>query len=313
MDEPFSPSPAGERRYDAVCIGLNAFDHLCLVPRFPARGGKIRMSRFATSGGGQSATAACCLARLGWRVAYGGVCGDDEPGQKAEPWLRELGVDPAGLVRKPGTASQQAFIMVEEDSAERTIVWHRDDACRLEPEDLDEELIRAGRVLHLDGHFVEASLEAARLARKHGLLVSLDGERVYEQTRELVSLCHVVMGSQRFAQRLTGMEDPRGSLEAMADMGPKWAGRTLGEEGAEMIAAGEYIRQPGYAVEAIDSTGAGDVFHAGMVHAMLQGQGPRQALATACAVAAISVTKLGGRSALPTKTALESFLAERQS
>jgi sulfofructose kinase len=313
VGEPLSPPLAKGRRYDAVCIGLNAFDHLCQVPRFPDRGGKIRMSRFATSGGGQSATAACCLAKLGWRVAYGGVCGDDEPGRKAGPWLEEFGVDARGLKVKPGSASQQAFIMVEEDSAERTIVWHRDEACRLEPEDIDEDMIKAGRVLHLDGHFVEPSLKAARMAREHGLLVSLDGERVYGETKELVSLCHVVMGSRRFAQRLTGTRDQRASLEALAAMGPLWAGRTLGAEGAEMIAAGEYIRQPGFAVQAIDTTGAGDVFHAGMVHALLMGQGPRRALATACAVAAMSVTALGGRSALPSRTALESFLAERGS
>lgn len=313
MDEPLPLPPNEGRRYDAVCLGLNAFDHLCLVERYPIRGGKLRMSRMTTNGGGQSATAACCLSRLGWRVAYVGVHGDDEAGQKTEPWLKEFGVDPAGLIRKPGTGSQQAFIMVEEQSAERTIVWHRDDACSLEPEDVDPELIKAGRVLHLDGHFLEPSLEAARIARQNGMLVSLDGERVYEGTRELVSLCHVVMGSHRFAQRLTEIEDPHRSLEALADLGPLWAGRTLGADGADMLADGEYIKQPGFKVKAVDTTGAGDVFHAGMVHAMLMQQGPKEALATACAVAAMSVTDLGGRSALPSKNELESFLAKHQS
>ncbi len=313
MKEPLSPPPAQGRRYDAICLGLNAFDHLCLVDRFPSRGGKLRMSRIITSGGGQSATAACCLARLGWRVAYAGVHGDDQAGQMTEPWLRDFDVEPAGLVCKPGTGSQQAFIMVEEKSAERTIVWHRDDACRLEPEDVDPELIKTGRVLHLDGHFLEPSLKAARIARKHGLLISLDGERVYEGTRELVSLCHVVIGSKRFAQRLTGIEESRKALEALAALGPVWAGRTLGSEGVEMLVAGQYIKQFGFNVEAVDTTGAGDVFHAGMVHAMLMNQDPGQALGTACAVAAMSVTELGGRSALPTMSELESFLAKYQS
>lgn len=313
MEEPLAPPPAQGRRYDAICLGLNAFDHLCLVERFPPRGGKLRMSRMSISGGGQSATAACCLARLGWRVAYAGVHGDDEAGQKTEPWLREFGVDPAGLICKPGTGSQQAFIMVEEQTAERTIVWHRDDACRLEPEDVDPELIKAGRVLHLDGHFLEPSLKAARIARQHGLLVSLDGERVYEGTSELVSLCQVVVGSNRFAQRLTGIEEPRQALEALAALGPAWTGRTLGADGAEMLVAGNYLKQAGFKVAAVDTTGAGDVFHAGLVHAILMDQHPRQALATACALAAMSVTQLGGRSALPTRDQLESFLAKHKS
>ncbi len=303
------PPPREERRYDVVCLGLNACDHLCLVPGFPPRGGKQRVQRLVTSGGGQAATAACALARLGWRVAYAGVHGDDEAGRRVEPWLHQFGVDPAGLVLKPGTGSQQAFIMVEEDSAERTIVWYRDQACRLEPEEVDPALIASARVLHLDGHFLEPSLEAARIAREHGLVVSLDGERVYPGTQELVSLCQVVVGSERFPQRLTGRDDPRQALQALASLGPIWAGRTLGAEGAEMLANGRYLRQPGFKVEAVDTTGAGDVFHAGLVHAILLGQEPRQTLATACAVAALSVTGLGGRSALPDRYELERFLA----
>lgn len=304
------PEPRA-RRFDALCLGLNACDYLCLVPGPPDWGGKLRMRELVTSGGGQSATAACALARLGHRVAYAGVRGDDEPGERAEPWLRGFGVDPAGMVLKAGTRSQQAFIMVEEGCGERTIVWHRDDACRLEPEDLDPGLIASCRLLHLDGHFLEASIAAAGMARQAGALVCLDGERVYPGTEKLVSLCHVVMGCQDFAQRLTGIDEPARALKALAGLGPLWAGRTLGPEGAEMLAGGRLYRQRGFAVAAVDTTGAGDVFHAGMAHAILLGRGPERALETACALAAISTTRLGGRTALADREGLEEFLRRR--
>ncbi|MFZ5584907.1 MAG: carbohydrate kinase family protein [Thermodesulfobacteriota bacterium] len=300
------PAP---RTYDVLCLGLNATDHLCLIPQRPVWGGKLRMRRMATMGGGQAATAACCLGRLGWRVAYAGVCGDDAAGANAAPWLRACGVDPAGLVQKPGVRSQQAFIMVEEQGGERTIVWTRDEACRLDPEDLDETLIANSRVLHLDGHFWQASIRAARLAKRHGLVVSLDAERVFEGTAELVSLCDVVVGCEDFAQRLFGVDDPEAALKRLAGLGPAWAGRTLGAAGAELWAGGQRYRAPGFAVEVVDTTGAGDVFHAGLVHAILLGQGPGEALATANAAAAISVTGLGGRAALPARPELEGFLA----
>ncbi len=294
-----------------LCLGLNACDHLCLVPHFPPRGEKLEVSRLVTSGGGQAATAACALARLGWRVAYAGVHGDDQAGSRARPWLEEFGVDSRGLVLKPGSGSQQAFIMVEENGAERTIVWYRDQNCRLDPDDLDPELIASCRVLHLDGHFLEASLAAARQARRQGVLVSLDGEKVYPGTEELVSLCHLVIGCHDFAQRLTGLDDPRRALARLAGMGPLWAGRTMGPRGAEMWAGGVLYRQPAFSVPALDTTGAGDVFHAGMVHALLMGQGPAQALRTAAALAAISVTGLGGRSALADRRELGAFLDSR--
>lgn len=80
-----------------------------------------------------------------------------------------------------------------------------------------------------------------------------------------------------------------------------------------MLADGELVSHPGFAVEAVDTTGAGDVFHAGLAHAVLEGQGPGQALATACALAAISVTALGGRTALPDREGLAAFLSHHSS
>ncbi len=300
------------RRYDVLCLGLNACDHLCLVERFPRRGEKEAVLEMKTCGGGQAATAACALARLGHRVAYAGVCGDDEAGRRAAPWLRRFGVDPAGLVQLPGTGSQEAFIMVERSGGERTIVWYRDPACRLDPSHLDPDLIASARVLHLDGHFLEASLGAARLARRAGVLVSLDGEKVLPGSEKLVGLCDVVVGCQDYPQRLCGKDDPAKALAELARMGPAWVGRTLGAGGAELLVAGRHYYQPAFAVEAVDTTGAGDVFHAGLVHAVLQGQDPARALATAAALAAISVTALGGRSALADRRRLEEFLAGRR-
>ncbi|MCF8063715.1 MAG: hypothetical protein K9K65_04310 [Desulfarculaceae bacterium] len=271
------------------------------------------MRRMINSGGGQAATAACALARLGHRVSYAGAVGDDQAGRLAQTRLGEFGVDTGGLVVKPGARSQEAFILVEEGGGERTIVWARDETCRLEPDDLSREQLVSCRLLHLDGHFIAAGLEAARVARAAGAVVTLDAERVREGTAELVSLCHVVMGDRDFAQRLTGKDNPTEALKALADMGPLWAGRTMGEGGAQLLAKGELFSHPGFAVRALDTTGAGDVFHAGMADAILLGQGPGQTLASACALAAISVTALGGRTALPDRAGLEAFLRQHAS
>lgn len=301
--------PAGEASWDALCLGLNALDRLLLVRGFPVRGKKARVLRQVVCGGGQAATAACCLARLGHRAAYAGVAGDDEAGRQAAPRLAAFGVDARGLVVKPGASSQEAHILVEADGGERTILWHRDEACALQPEDLDPELIAGCRVLHLDGHFGPASLAAASIAARHGAIVSMDAERVRPETAELLALCHLVVGDADFPQAFTGIADPDRALAALSLAGPAWVGRTLGPAGAEMYAGGRLHRQPGFAVTAVDTTGAGDVFHAGLVHAVLLGQGPQEALATACAAAAMSVTAMGGRNALPTRPELETFLA----
>ena len=301
------------RHFDVLCLGLNACDHLCLIDAYPEPGHKQRISRRVTSGGGQCATAACCLARLGHRVCYGGVCGQDEAGDKAGPWLEEFGVAHLGLKQKSGSGSQQAWIMVRAHDGERTIFWERDESLCLWPEDLDPDLIGSCRVLHLDGHFLEASLAAAEIAKKNGVLVSLDGERVYPGTEKLVGLCDVVVGERSFPTRLTGEKDPDKALAILSEMGPAWVGRTMGHEGAVLLAQGRQYHQEAFKVKVVDTTGAGDIFHAGLIHGILQGEKPEQALETASAVAAISVTELGGRSALPDQAELGLFLENHSS
>ncbi len=300
----------GRRRFAALCLGMVTVDYLCLVPQYPRRGAKTYVTEMSIDGGGQAATAACALAHLGHRVSVAGVCGDDDAGLKCMKWFDQYGVDTGGISLRPGEKSLQSFIMVEEDTAERTIVCHHGSNSWLTPRDLNPELITSAQVLHLDGHFMQASLEAARIAKSSGVLVSMDGERVFDETEELVSLCDVVVGCEDFAQRLTGTDDPHKALRALSAMGPAWAGRTMGTGGAELLAGGRMYYQPAYRVPALDTTGAGDVFHGGMVHAVLLGQPPQEALATASALAAISITGLGGRSALPDRAGLEDFIQE---
>ena len=233
-----------DRPFGAVCLGFATCDYLCLVPGFPPRGQKTYISRMVIDGGGQAATAACLLSRLGHKTAFVGVCGDDEAGLKIKPWFDEYGVDSSGLVLRPGESSLQSFIMVEEGGGERTIICHHGSCPKLTPQELDPEMIAKAQVLHLDGHFIQASLEAARMAKRHGVLISMDGERIFPETKELVSLCDVVVGCHDFAQRLTGKTDPQDALRALAALGPAWAGRTMGAEGAELLAAGRLYRQP---------------------------------------------------------------------
>jgi sugar/nucleoside kinase (ribokinase family) len=203
--------------------------------------------------------------------------------------------------------------MVRAHDGERTIFWERDESLCLLPEDLDPNLIASCRVLHLDGHFLEASLAAAKIAKESGVLVSLDGERVYPGTEKLVSLCDVVVGERSFPSRLTGEKDPDKALAILSEMGPAWVGRTMGSEGAVLLANGREYRRKAFKVKAVDTTGAGDILHAGMIHGILKGQEPEQALATACAVAAFSVTELGGRSALPDQAELRDFMEKQSS
>jgi sugar/nucleoside kinase (ribokinase family) len=286
--------------FDVVGIGLNAIDYLCCVPRYPVPGEKLRMTGFSRQGGGQVATALVALSRWGLRTMYVGNVGEDEHGRLSLFLLREEGIDLSRARTVPGAVSQFAVILVQGDTGERTILWERDTRLRIRPEDIPREEIRRSRAVLIDGHDVPASLESARVARGAGVPVVLDVEKVQEGTEELLGLCdHIVAASSFVAHLLPGMDPASGVREIYRSFSPRTATVTLGADGAAGFDGREFVHARGIRVEAADTTGAGDVFHAGFLFALLAGKPFPEILSFSNAAAGLSCRKPGGRAGIP--------------
>src|SRR3982751_5824139 len=123
----FPLRPTGDKPFDAVGFGLNAVDHLIVVPEYPAFDTKIRLLEHTLSAGGQTATAMVALRRLGLKTAYAGRFGSDPEGMFGLKTLKDddVNCDFAEVVE--GARNQIAFITIDARSGERTIVWDRDD------------------------------------------------------------------------------------------------------------------------------------------------------------------------------------------
>ncbi len=293
--------------FDVVGVGLNAVDYLLRLPRFPVPGEKLRISGFAREGGGQVATALVALSRWGYRCKYVGNVGDDEHGRLSSLLLSRERIDLAHVRTVPGASSQFAVILVEEGTGERTILWDRDPRIRVLPEDLPVDEIRRARALLLDGHDVPPAIAAARTARTAGIPVVLDAEKVQEGTQELLSLCDHVVAARHFpASLFPGVSSEEGAREILRCYGPKTSTVTLGPRGAFGCDGREEIFSPSIHVEAIDTTGAGDIFHAGFLYALLEGLPFREVLAFANTAAGLSCRGMGGRAAIPTIDAIRS-------
>jgi sugar/nucleoside kinase (ribokinase family) len=291
--------------FDVVGIGLNAVDYLVGLPRFPVPGEKLRMSAFAREGGGQVATALVALSRWGFRCKYVGNVGDDEHGRLSSLLLSREGVDLAHVRTVPGASSQFAVILVEEETGERTILWERDPRIRVSPEDLPLDDIRRARAILLDGHDVLPAITAARTARTTGVPVVLDAEKVQEGTEELLSLCdHIVAAGHFPGLLLPGVSAEDGAREILVRYTPRTSTVTLGPRGAFGCDAREEFFSPSIRVEAVDTTGAGDIFHAGFLYALLEGLPYREILAFANTAAGLSCRGMGGRAAIPTIEAI---------
>src|ERR1700719_2906880 len=180
---------------DVVAIGLNATDTLIRVPRFPAFDSKTKILSAALLPGGQAASAAVACQRWGLHCAYVGKVGDDAAGRlQREEFARE-GVQ-AHLIEVPNCASQLAYIIVDECTGERTILWQRDDRLDLEAGELPKEWIRGARLVHVDGHPCAPAAAAAHWAREAGAMVTADLDNLYPGVEGLLEHVDYMIGSR---------------------------------------------------------------------------------------------------------------------
>jgi sugar/nucleoside kinase (ribokinase family) len=302
------------RQFDAVGFGLNAVDHLIVVPEYPAFDTKMRLLDHKQSAGGQTASAMVALRRLGLKTAYAGRFGSDPEGLFGFQTLKDDDVNVEFAEVVEGARNQIAFITIDGRSGERTIVWDRDDRLAYKREEAPVEFGPLGRVLHLDAHDPPACVRVAQAARMTGTIVSADIDNVYDGLPELLPLIDIMIGSKEFAGRVTGITDPRKALvELKNKYGCALVGMTIGAAGAVVYHEGSFIESHGFAAPGgcRDTTGAGDAFHGGFLYGFLTGEDLETSLKLGNAVAAMKCSALGARTALPTRSELASFLTYR--
>lgn len=298
------------RDFDVIGFGLNAVDHLVVVPGYPAFDTKVRFTAYEKGAGGQTASAMVALQRLGLKTAYAGRFGSDEDGRFGFLSLEYEGVDLEFAETIEGANNQVAFIIIDEGSGERTIIWDRDERLSYRADEVPIEIATRGRVLHLDAHDPPACAAMARAARMNGTIITADIDNIYEGLPELLPLIDVLITSSGFPLRLTGISDLHDSLwEIKARYGCPLVGATLGAQGVVVLYDGEFIESPAFAVPGgcRDTTGAGDAFHAGFIYGMLKAGDLESCLELGNAVAALKCRALGARAALPTGDELTEF------
>jgi sulfofructose kinase len=300
-----------EREFDAAGFGVNAVDHLIVVPEYPHNDSTTQLIEHSQGAGGQTASAIVALQRLGMRTAYAGRFGSDAEGAFGLQSLRDEGVDVAFAEVIEGSRTQVGYIIIEAKGGERTVIWDRDELLAYTADDAPVEFAGKARVIHLDSHDPPACARMARAARAAGSIVSADIDNVYEGLPELLPLIDVLISSKEFPRLLTGIEDPHAALiEIKARYGCALVGLTKGGRGATVLCEGEFLETPAFQVPGgcVDTTGAGDAFHGGFLYGLLQGEDIETTLKVGCAVAALGCRGLGARTGLPTREELVAFL-----
>ncbi len=289
-------------------LGEVSLDRSAEVARLPTSGEKLRARAFGSSVGGQVATALAAAATLGLRTRLHAAVGADAAAARIADALSGRGVELA-LERISGARTRGALVLVEPEG-ERTIIELRDPACRLKAEHLEAAALEGARALHLDTTQPAAALSAARLARRQGLLVSLDLDRLDDAPEELLSCCTLLVVAREVADELAATR--REALLSLAGRCASGAvvGLTLGPQGSLFRGAdGRWIETPAFAGPTPrDTTGCGDVFRGVLLASLLRGHPLSSALARASAGAAFAAAGVGALGALPTDAQIVKLL-----
>jgi sugar/nucleoside kinase (ribokinase family) len=279
---------------DLVGVGLNATDTLIPLAAYPERGSKVEYPNASVMPGGQTASTIVACQTWGLTTRYVGKIGDDDAGRLHRREFARAGVD-ARLTEVPNAASPQSLILVDA-GGERTVLCRRDERLLLQPRDLNREWIAQARALHVDGYETAAATTAAQWAREAGIAVIADLDEIYEGVNDLIRNVDYLIVSRDFPGRLTGERDLHQALRSIRDhYGCRLAAATLGEDGVIAWDGDRFHVRPAFCVNVVDTTGAGDVFHAGFIYGLLQEWSLERQLDFACAAAALNCTAKGAR------------------
>jgi sugar/nucleoside kinase (ribokinase family) len=298
-----------------LCAGIAVIDHVFAVDQFPRPGTKTRANDFLSTVGGGAANAAVAIVRLAGRVKLaaplGGPLGVDSIGDEILAHLAREGVDCSNVTRVSGAMSSISAIFIDA-SGERLIVNHRDSKLTQARAANPDALVRDIDVVLIDNRFPEFVLPIAQAARRHGLAVVLDADEPTPRTNALLSACSHVIFSAEGLRAIGECDELSEALKRVATRTDAFLAVTDGANDMLWLETDRVQRLPAFAIQAVDTLAAGDVFHGAFALALSEGSDVANAMRFAAAAAALKCSRFGGISGAPSRAETKNFLVARE-
>ena len=296
-----------------VVVGSSNTDLIVRADRLPAPGETVLGGDLITAPGGKGANQAVAAARVGAEVTFVARVGKDMFGEAALENFRREGIDTRFVIQDATAPSGVALIVVGQNG-QNIIAVAPGANRRLTPNDVHaaESAFAGARVVLLQLETpMETVVAAARAGRSAGATVILNPAPAQTLPNELYSLIDIVTPNESEAALLTGEATPEAAARILLQRGVKSVIVTLGEAGVLVAASPDDIRRaPGFDVNVVDTTAAGDAFNGGLAAALARGESSESALSYSQAVAAISVTRMGAQPSLPTEAEVRLFVRD---
>ncbi|MBR0709158.1 sugar kinase [Bradyrhizobium liaoningense] len=293
-----------------LCIGIPVRDLTFRVEAVPARGSKANASHLAEICGGNALNAAIAMARLSGRVAFAGPMGDarERSSEFILAQMAQEGIDTTHIVRMPGLTTPVSAIMIE-PSGERTLTIYRDPGLwTVKLPDADKLLADCQAVL-IESRCGTFCIDLCTEARRRSIPVIVGVDRAMSLQDELLTAASHLLFASEQVQETAGITEDGEALKRLSTLTPAFLAATRGPLGTIWLnEAGELEETAAFPVQAVDTLGAGDVFHGAFALRLAEGKGVREALRFAAAAAALKCTRHGGGPAAPQRIEVEEFL-----
>jgi len=295
--------------FDVVGFGLNSIDYVCVLPEYPRPESKTEILRYERLPGGQIATALTFLARMGLNTKYIGKVGSDDAGQASLQSFEGESVDISSVLVTQEARNPFSVILIDQRNGERTVLCRRDKGLDFLESELNEEDVCSGRILHLDG-YDNSALNAAICCQKRHIPVCADLDAVVPNCSSLLENIDFLIVSSNFASEFTGIPHPEASFRALRQSFDGFLAMTLGARGAAAWVGDQCMYFPGLDVSAVDTTGAGDIFHGAFIFGLLQNWPLFKAMRFANTAAGLSCMHLGARAGIQPLPKILQYMGE---
>lgn len=295
-----------------VGIGANVFDTLLTVDGFPPEDTKKRADIKRECGGGPCATGLVAAAKLGAPTEYIGVFASDSGGSFLKGDMEKFGVDISLCKTVPGCSSFSSVVIINSKNASRTCIFNRGNLPPLEIDSVAEKEIKNAAVLMVDGNELSAAIQSAKIARENGVDVLYDAGGLYDGIDALLGYANILIPSEEFSMAKTGCADAKSaSVMLYKTYKPDVVVITCGKRGGVVFDGKELLEYPAFSVDAVDTNGAGDVFHGAFAFCRVMGYNYYSSCIFSSAVSALKCTKTGARDGTPYFEKVIEFLKQK--
>jgi len=300
------------RRFDVISIGGIDVDLVITVADLPGPDEKVMAELVGNLPGGPAANFACAGRRLGLQVAALAEIGDDQAGQQIIDDFASYGVDTSLIHTRPGGKTCFTVILIPPSGEKAIVVVPTFPAYH--PPEMMRSAFSQARLVYLMPQDHQQFAVISQVAHESGAEVMVDIEPTVGadtvMMARIMAGCDIASFNQFGFRAAEGVEPSIEAARRLLDRGPHTVVVTLGARGALAVTRNEEAQQPGFFVEPVDTTGAGDTFNAAFVSATARGLPLAERLRFACAAGALSVTGMGPRGRLPTLAEVEAFIAK---